>query len=80
MLNKTSRTLCSILGVLAMICILGVAGNFDRIEQVKYNIPNEVYHYIKSSLGKKCSDRQITEIYLSNKKYYDSLCLPCQNQ
>ncbi len=72
-LNKTSRTLCSILGVLAMICILGVAGNCDRIEQIKYSMPDNAYHTIKSELGNKCSDQQVTEIYLANKKYYDSL-------
>lgn len=72
-LNQTTRTLCSIIGVCAMICILGVAGNSDRVEQVKYNMPDEAYHTIKSELGNKCSDRQITEIYLANKKYYDSL-------
>ncbi len=72
-LNQTTRTLCSIIGVCAMICILGVAGNSDRVEQVKYNMPDEAYHYIISSLGGNCSDSDITETYLSNKKYYDSI-------
>lgn len=71
--NKTIRSLFTILGVCAVIYILGLAGAADRVEQIKYNMPDVVYHAIRSEIGEGCSDEQITEAYLSNKNHYDSL-------
>lgn len=71
-LNKTTRTICGILSIAAFFALLGVAGTYDKVEQVKYNMPDAIYYRIKSELGSRCTDKAITDTYLLNKKYYDT--------
>lgn len=73
-LNQLSRqVIIFIAGFIAFFTLIGIAGNIDRVEQTVYSMPQEAYEAIYLKLGNRCSDRQIANEYLSNKKYYDSL-------
>lgn len=79
-LNKTTRTLCAILGICAFLAVFCWASKKDYEETILYSMPQAAYEQIYVELGSGCKDKEIVEKYMSNKKYYDSLCLPYQDQ
>ena len=62
-----------ILSVIAIIAIIGVAGNHDWAEEVLESVPTELYLIIKNDMGGNPSDVKVAEYYLSNKSKYDSI-------
>lgn len=60
-------------GFIAFFAIIGIVGNMDYTEQVIYTMPQKVYEEIYLKLGNECTDSQISNEYLSNKSYYDSI-------
>lgn len=69
----TKQIIAFIAGFIAFLLLIGVAGNFDRTEQIVYNMPQEAYEEVYLKLGSGCTDSQIAKEYLSNKSYYDSI-------
>lgn len=73
-INRLSKQVTVfIAGFIAFFFLLGYAGTQELTEQIVYTMPQEVYDTICLKLGDKCSDKQIADEYMSNKKYYDSL-------
>lgn len=72
-LNNITKGLCFLLAVTAFFAILGIAGRCDYEEQVIYTMPQEAYETIYLKLGDGCSNKQIINEYMNNKKFYDSL-------
>lgn len=72
-LNKTAKTLCGILLIAAFFALYSWASSKDYEGVVLYNMPQEAYEQIYLELGDGCLDKDIVEIYMKNKKYYDSL-------
>lgn len=79
-LNRTTKALCAILGLCAFFAVFCWASQKDYEETVIYSMPQEAYEQIYIELGHGCADEEIIEKYMSNKKHYDSLCFPYQNQ
>lgn len=75
-LNKTAKTLCGILIIAAFFALYFWASSKDYQGVVLYNMPQEAYEQIYLELGDGCSDQDIVDEYMSNKKHYDSLCIP----
>lgn len=75
-LNKTTKTLCGILFIAAFFALYSWASNKDYEGVVLYNMPQEVYEHIYLKLGNGCSDQDIVDEYMSNKKHYEALCIP----
>lgn len=69
----TKQTLVFVFGFLLFLLAIGLVGGAERTEQIVYTMPQEAYEQICIELGNKCTDREIADRYLSNKKYYDSL-------
>lgn len=69
----TKQTLVFIGGMILFLFVIGKAGRLERIEQIVYTMPQEAYEQIYLKLGNGCTDYEIAEEYLSNKKYYDSI-------
>lgn len=69
----TKQVIIFTAGFIAFFVILGIAGNMDYTEQVINTMPQEAYEEIYLKLGNKCTDLQISNEYLSNKSYYDSI-------
>lgn len=79
-LNKTTKRLCGVISITAFFALFAWASNEDYKETVLTSMPQGVYEQIYAELGHGCTDRQIIGKYMSNQKYYDSLCTPYQNQ
>ena len=62
-----SNKVKSILAVLFVIILLGIAGRMDYMEEVIYHMPQEAYNEIKDTLGESASDYEIAKYY--NKVY-----------
>ena len=62
-----SNKVKSILAVLLVIILLGIAGRIDYTEQTMYNMPDKTYNEIKDTLGEGASDYEIAKFY--NKVY-----------
>lgn len=60
------------LGVL-FLAALGIAGNYDRAEEVISGMPAEAYQAITAKLGASASIIDIADEYLKNREEYDSL-------
>jgi len=67
------KTLFPIISVLAIILMLGIAGNHDRAEQVIYNLNYDLYQLIRSEIGDDPSDIQIADYYLAHQHRLDSI-------
>lgn len=72
-LNKTTRTLCAILGICAFLAVFCWASQKDYEETILYSMPQAAYEQIYIELGNGCADKEIVKRYLSNKTYYDGL-------
>lgn len=62
-----SNKVKSILAVLFVIILLGIAGRMDYTEEVIYHMPQEAYNEIKDTLGEGARDYEIAKYY--NKVY-----------
>lgn len=72
-MNDLSRKLIiAVLGMLAFVFILGIAGKMEYTEEVIYNMPDKAYEEITSKM-QGASDYEIAREYLSNQEYYDTL-------
>lgn len=69
----TKQTLVFVSGMILFLFALGIAGRLERTEQIVYTMPQGAYEQIYIELGDGCTDKEIADRYLSNKKYYDSL-------
>lgn len=63
----------TILALLILIAILGIAGNHDWAEEVICEIPTELYQVIKQDVGGNPSDVKIARHYLDNQQHYDNI-------
>ena len=63
------KALKGILGTLAFLAILCLAGTADRTSEIIYTMPRETYEEIKCKLtvdGEEPGDREIAEYYIKN--------------
>lgn len=72
-MNKnTIKSILTAVGIIAFLIVFAWASNEDYKETVIYSMPNEAYMEIYNKLGHGCTDSQIIDEYMENKKYYDS--------
>lgn len=57
------------IALVAMLVILGLAGNVERTDEIIYHMPQSVYDTIKAKVGD--SDRKIADEYLKNIELYE---------
>ena len=67
----TVRTLKTILGVVGIILILGIAGRADYNGEVIYSMEDGVYRALVDSLGHDASESKIVDAYMSNRDFWD---------
>lgn len=60
-------------GLMAFVCILGIAGSYEWASEIVYDMPEEVYYTILDTLGDDASEKAIAEEYWKHKEYYDSI-------
>lgn len=72
-INKTTKTVCTIIGIIAFLMFFAWASNEDYKEAVISSMPNTAYNKIRSELGNDCTIEEIIDQYKSNKPFYDSL-------
>lgn len=65
-LTRQQMKALTAIGIVVMLCLLGIAGRIDYTEAVMYNMPNSVYNEIKDTLGEKASDHEIVKYYQKN--------------
>ncbi len=71
------KKLClHIVGILAVILLLGIAGRCDYNETVIYNMPDEAYRALKEKLNNP-SDSELVDEYMKDPDYWDSLAFDC---
>lgn len=63
----------TILALILITLMIGIAGSYDRAEEILESVPTELYRQIRTDLGGTPSELQIADHYLANKKKYDSL-------
>lgn len=69
----TKQVIAFVVGIIAFFTLMGIAGTIDYTEEILSTMPQEAYEQIYLELGDGCSDLQIVDKYMSDKKYYDSL-------
>lgn len=69
----TKQVVAFIAGFITFLCLLGLAGSAERVEQIVYTMPQEAYEAVYLKLGDGCSQREIADEYMSDKQYYDAL-------
>jgi len=57
----------TVLAVIAIVIMLGIAGRMDYTEQTVYHMSEKAYNEIKDTLGEGASDYEIAKYY--NKIY-----------
>ena len=67
------KTIISIVSVIAMFIVFGIAGNHEWADQVVYTMPQDTYTAVTSRLGKGASTLEIANEYIKNREHYDSL-------
>lgn len=73
-MNRLSRQIIvSVLGIMAFLTVMGIAGSHDWADQVVYTMDEEVYYTILDILGDDCSNIAVANEYMSKKEYYDNL-------
>lgn len=72
-INKTTKTVCIIIGIIAFLMFFAWASNEDYKEAVISSMSNTAYNKIRSELGNDCTTQEIIDQYKSNKLFYDSL-------
>lgn len=66
----------TVLGVIAIVLLLGIAGRCDYNEQVIYNMPDDTYQLMKSQLNNP-SDNELVDEYIKDPDYWNSLVFDC---
>ena len=66
-MNKKTLT---VLAVIAIVIMLGIAGRMDYTEQVIYHMPKSAYDEIKDTLGERASEYDIAKYYQKNMEEY----------
>lgn len=72
-LNRTTKIVCTIIGIMAFLMFFAWASNEDYKEAVISSMSNSAYNKIRSELGNDCTTQEIIDQYKSNKLFYDSL-------
>ncbi len=67
------KKLPTIIMLLAIIAIIGIAGSYDRAEEILESVSPELYQQLRTDLGGTPFEVEIANHYLANKKKYDSL-------
>lgn len=62
-----------IIGFFLFLVLLGIAGSYDRAEEILCEVPYELYQEIINEMGGDPSEVKIAEYYLDNKTRFDSL-------
>lgn len=63
----------TIIALIILVFLLGMAGNHDWAEEVLSEVPTELYHTIRTDIGGDPSDVTIARHYLDHRTHYDSL-------
>lgn len=69
-MKKETKT---IIALIILVLLLGMAGNHDWAEEVLESVPTELYQTIRSDIGGDPSDVKIARHYLDNRTHYDSI-------
>lgn len=67
------KELKAIIGIVAIVVMLGVAGRCDYNEEVIYSMSDGTYKALKAELGESVTDTKLVDVYLENKHYWDSV-------
>ncbi len=67
----TVKALKTVLGVVAILLILGIAGRSDYNNEVIYSMRDGVYQALVDSLGHDASETKIVDTYMSNRDFWD---------
>lgn len=67
------KPLHTLIALIILIAIIGMAGNHDWAEEVLCEVPTELYQVIKQDMGGNQSDYKVARYYLDNKQYYDNI-------
>lgn len=67
------KPLQTLIALIILIAIIGMAGNHDWTEEVLCEVPTELYQVIKQDMGGTPSDYKIARYYLDNKQHYDNI-------
>lgn len=73
MKGTLKEIIVSVLGVLAFLAVMGIAGSHDLADQVVYTMDEEVYYTILDTLGDDCSNIAVANEYIKHREYYDNL-------
>lgn len=72
MKRLTKQCIVFVIGFIAFLIALGIIGKYDYAEEVVYSMPDNAYQLIKQKIG-DVGNVAISEEYLNNREYYDSL-------
>jgi len=72
-MNAISENILRAVGLVFVFGFFLWASNEDYKETVIYHMPQAAFDSIYDKLGHGCTDRQIVDMYMTNKEYYDSL-------
>lgn len=67
------KPLQTLIALIILIAIIGMAGNHDWAEEVLCEVPTELYQVIKQDMGGNPSDYKVARYYLDNKQHYDNI-------
>lgn len=67
---KEIKTLVGIVGIVVM---LGVAGRCDYNEEVIYSMSEGTYKALKAELGEGVTDTKLVDVYMEQQAYWDSV-------
>ena len=73
MKRTTSQLLKVAFGLVAFILVLGIAGSFERSEQIISSMSQEAYDVIVEKLGDDASMKAIAREYTEHQEFYDSI-------
>lgn len=69
----TKKLIIGIVGFIGLCLMTGIAGNYERADEVILNMSQTAYEAVTAKLGKNASTVDIADEYLKNKGYYDSI-------
>ena len=62
----------SILVSILIFILIGIAGKYERAEEIVHNMPESTYQKVASRVGSEATEIQIAEEYMNNRSIYDS--------
>ena len=63
----------ALVGIVAIVVMLGVAGRCDYNEEVIYSMSDGTYKALKAELGENATDSKLVDVYMEQKAYWDSM-------